>query len=289
MRTVAQALHDFISGLELTEHEQQRAIKQKEEVREHLRSRLVLSQDFISGSYGRNTAIRPLNDIDLFIVLEPKANAELFARGPTACLKAVRSALSQAYPNKELPILQNRSVHIEFTGTGIGYDVVPAFPADDGDGYRIPDRDIDQWIRTDPKKHQSFSTEANDRANKKLKPLIKALKRWNQEHHKPVRSFHLEVMCCRVLTRPPDTYLDGLCILFDGLVTAIDHPCPEPAEVGPNLDAGMSSGERQHARDLLRSAARQIHDAAAHARDGRTAQAHHVLRGLFGADYPEKG
>ena len=70
MKTIRQAFQEFLQTLELTDKEQERASEQHPRVREALQQRLDVDDNFLSGSYKRNTAIRPLNDIDLFIVLK---------------------------------------------------------------------------------------------------------------------------------------------------------------------------------------------------------------------------
>lgn len=152
-------------------------------------------RDILSSSYSRRTAIRPLNDIDVFVVLNPITHRDCYPpAAPASCLKKIRAALQAAYPNHEVR-LQGRSVHIDFTGTGIGYDVVPAFEERAGGEYKIPDRDRDEWIRTNPEKHKAACIAANDRAGGKLNRLIKAAKRWNQRQpaRAQLRSFHLGV------------------------------------------------------------------------------------------------
>ena len=287
MMSVAQALQHFISGLELTTGQQRKAAEQKEVVRGYLARGLSLERHFLSGSYARNTAIRPLHDIDMIIVLDPRYHGELRNDRPTRCLKEVRRVLDLSYPNKSLPDLQNRSVNIEFSETGIGYDVVPAFAH--GSAFYIPDRETDGWILSNPEKHKSFSTRANEAAGKKLKPLIKALKYWNTEQGKLVRSFHLEVMCCHEMNSPADSYLDGLYQLFNGASNRVWNSCPEPAGLGAPLDSDVSQGKRQQASERMRAAAARIEKAIAYAHDGYTQYAHHQLRQVFGDRYPEKG
>lgn len=289
MPSVSNAFERFVSALELTDPERDRAKRQKEVVRENVRGRLEVKRDIISGSYSRNTAIRPLNDIDLFFILDEEAHADL-RESPQACLKAVQDALAEAYPNKEEPKLQKRSVNIEFSGTGIGYDVVPAF--DDGipEGeYEIPDVDSDTWIRTNPEEHKRLSIEANKRAENKLKPLIKAAKHWNREAGKLLPSFHLDVMSWSVFTAGPASYPEGLFLLFDALSSAVMLPCPDPAGLGPDIDHGMTDTARTSAHKALKEAARHAKVALRLDTEGLTEEAHYVWRQLLGSVYPEAG
>jgi hypothetical protein len=290
MRTITQAFAEFLQRLELTDAEREKASTQQNVVRDRLRQNLSgFERDILSGSYSRRTAIRPLNDIDIFIILDARYHADVYPHAPPEqCLKKVQHALAQAYPNKEQARIQGRSVNIEFTGTGISYDVVPAF-SDAGGVYRIPDRGRQSWIRTDPEKHKTACQAANERAGSKLNPLIKAAKRWNCENGRLLRSFHLEVMAYQAFNAPPSNYQEGLRALFAHLADAVARTCADLAGVGPNIDAGMTSEERGRIQKALREAAAQAQRAVELERLGRTEEAHSLWRGLLGADYPEKG
>jgi hypothetical protein len=205
-------------------------------------------------------------------------------------LKQVRQALQDAWPEKELPILQRHSVHTEFSGSGIEFDLVPAFELPDGSGYLIPELNSGRWIRTNPKVHERLSTEANERSGKYLKPLFKLVKLWKnrQQQSGLLRSFHLEVMSYDAFPQPPAGLLEGLEQLFSHLARRMMRRCPDPAGLGPDVDEWMSDAQREAARQLLESAAREVRLALAE-RDTAPARAHARLRALFGERYPERG
>src|SRR6185369_5312470 len=96
-------------------------------------------------------------DIDVFLVLDPSVHTSRHNKEPTHVLDRLRTALQACYPSPGPQItIQGRSVNIEFSGTGIGYDVIPAFlltPASaslEDTVYEIPDRDRRSWIKTNP-------------------------------------------------------------------------------------------------------------------------------------------
>jgi hypothetical protein len=290
MATVAQAFQAFLQNLELTEAERGNASNQQNHLRQKIDMHLGgIERGFLSGSYSRRTSIRPLNDIDVFLVLDRRLHADVDMRtAPENCLQKLARALVDAYQNKDRPTIQGRSVHIEFSGTGIGYDIVPAF-AVSGDMYMIPDRDRRSWINTNPEAHKQSLVNANARAGGKLNPLIKAAKRWNRQNGEPMRSFHLEVLACSAFSAPPANYLEGLRALFQHLTAAVQRRCPEPAGVGPNVDEGMTSEERGRIVQLLQNAAEVVSYALAVDARGLTEEAHFVLRDLLGPEYPERG
>jgi hypothetical protein len=292
MWSVREALQKFIERLELEPEEQKAVADQHTEVREALRQRLG-STDFLSGSYSRSTAIRPLHDIDLFIVLGSVVSPP--STPPDTVLKQVRQALYDKWPNKELPILQRHSVHLEFPEKGIEFDVVPAFEQSGQQAYFIPERQNERqnerWLHTNPRLHQERSTEANEQAGKKLKPLLKAVKHWNRrQSSSPLGSFHLEVMSYSAFPQPPqEGYLECLKALFSHLSRQVMLPCPDPARLGgPNVDERMSPTQREAARQLLESAARTLQLVLAEEK-ASPAQAHARMRELLGEEYRDRG
>jgi hypothetical protein len=284
MITVRRAFEEFLQALELTDAEQEAASGQQTRLREALQRRMTLQDIFLSGSYRRNTAIRPLHDIDVFTVLQ-EGDGLGRDSDPQDVLRRIQEVLEEQWPGKTAEV-QARSVNIAFTGTGIAYDVVPAFA--EGDAvYVIPDRDTDAWIRTNPKVHAERSTAANEQAGKCLKPLLKALKHANCAHEKLCRSFHLEVLSWAALTSPPASYLDGFITLVEGIAARICMPCPDPAGLGPDI---APPRERcQQAQVWLHEVASLAREARTLAGDGKLAAAHAKLYAIFGAPWPERG
>lgn len=284
MRTVQRAFEEFLQELELTDAEREDASGQHTRLREALQQRMAVADNFLSGSYRRHTAIRPLNDIDVFLVLKENEDHDRDST-PDAVLTKIQDTLEEIWPGKTATV-QSRSVNIEFSGTGIAYDVVPAFA--DGDGvYLIPDRDVGGWIQTNPKIHAERSTAANELAGKKLKPLLKALKHANCHHDGECRSFHLEVLSWSALTAAPDTYLAGFITMIEGIAATICVACPDPAGLGPDIGPPLTRCQRS--QTWLSRMAELAREARSLAEDGRVGAAHAKLRELFGPKWPERG
>jgi hypothetical protein len=285
MWSVREGLERFIQSLELTPGQREEVSRQHTQLRECLRQRLGTT-DFLSGSYSRSTSIRPLHDIDVFVVMGESIPGALTA---DAALKKVREALHAAWPNKDLAILQQHSVHLGFSKSGLEFDVVPAFKVPGREAYRVPERETGQWVLSNPNIHQKLSTEANERAGKKLKPLLKAVKHWNRRHPTtPLRSFHLEVMSYSAFSSAPKDYLEGLEQLFTHLGQKVLGSCPDPAHLGPHVDARLKPSQKEAARQVLVSAARQVRLAREESADA-PARAHERLKSLFGEFYRSTG
>jgi hypothetical protein len=291
MPTVAQSFEMFMQELELRQGEDSEAKRQERNVFDAMRRHLGPRESILSGSYGRKTAIRPLNDIDLFLIFTMEASGSSRGVRPEEFLKRVKQALEKEFHGKQAR-LQNRSVNIEFSGTGIGFDVVPALEDLRQPGiYWIPDVRRGEWIRSNPRKHIEACDAANTGAMQRLKPLIKGIKRWNQLQGKPVPSFLLEVMAYAGIAsfRPEprlSVYAQGMAHLFQFMSERIRADWKDPAELGPSINAGIDEGHLQQGQQRLSGAARKAARALELERVGDMPAANALWRELLGTDYP---
>lgn len=298
MANVRESFDQFLRGLELTASEQETASRQQNDLRARLRNTLRgVVRDVLVGSYARRTAIRPLNDIDLFVELDVNVWRERRAAQPLLLLEDVQRALRACYPGSPPATrIQGRSVNIDFAGTGIGYDIIPAFLVprtgwSTDDIYEIPDRKRQTWIRTNPESHRLACVAANARAGSKLNPLIKAAKCWNRGQanpagDKPLCSFHLEVMAYSAFVSPPADVRRGLLDLLRSLRVQIQWPCPEPAGLGPAVDADWTRDDRARAAVALDTAVATAERAIEYESRGQHAQACETWRSLLGSTFP---
>ncbi|AII57428.1 hypothetical protein X792_01225 [Dehalococcoides mccartyi CG1] len=136
------------------------------------------SSDFLSGSYKRDTAIRPRKkgdqvdrpDVDIIVITNHTTDAD-----PKEVVNLLFRTLKKKYPNIRR---QNRSVGIEYYKADM--DVVPAIP--NGSRLLIPDRDSNTWVTTDPEKHTSWTADINQRTEGRFKPLVKLIKWYRRQH-----------------------------------------------------------------------------------------------------------
>jgi hypothetical protein len=296
--TVQQAFHDFLGRLELTATEEDKVSRQQSDLRERVRQQFRgIQRDVLVGSYSRKTAVRPLNDVDVFLVLDPAVHGARKYSEPLLILEDLQRALRGCYPSPgPATRIQGRSVNVEFSGTGIGYDIIPAFfhsmqgtlPTDVV--YEIPDRNRRTWIRTNPERHRQRCVEANQRAGGMLNRIIKAAKHWNRSQkdargEKPWRSFHLESLAYGAFRSPPGSERAGLAALLNHLVASASSSCPDPAGLGPSVDSDIDWGARQRAQQLTQSAASLAADAMAQERYGDHAAAAGRWRQLLGSEF----
>lgn len=291
MLTVAQAFETFMQRLELHSGEDREAKRQERNVFEAMKRRLGPRESILSGSYGRKTAIRPLHDIDLFLIFTAGGGGSGRGLTPREFLERVKEALEAEFPDKR-PRLQNRSVNIEFSGTGIGFDVVPSLESPQRPGiYLIPDLRLGDWIESNPRRHIEACDTANAKALQRLKPLIKAIKCWNQRQGKPVPSFLLEVMAyAGIGSFQPDSglsvYAQGMAHLLQFMRDRIQEEWREPAGLGPPVNAGVGAGHLLQGQQRLTGATRTALRALELERAGDMSGANALWRELLGPDYP---
>lgn len=232
--TVAQGFDELRSRLEITDLQASTVSTRQQNVRGAIKKGFVALDDFLTGSYMRNTMIAPLSDadIDIFFVF----SSEYYrADGQQYILDKVRDVLKKTYTTPQVS-RNGQAVTIFFTDFEV--DVVPAFYRQDG-GYIIADSVLKRWIPTDPKKHIDLWSQANKAHDYTLTPFLKMLKAWNMKNGSSLRSFHLECLGLKMLEGYTITYYpSALSYFFGNAQTWIKRALPDPAGVGYNPDVG---------------------------------------------------
>jgi hypothetical protein len=286
--TVAQAMDQLMSAIEPNDAEREKASKQQLNVRAALEARLSVEDTYLSGSYRRHTQPRPLDDIDLLVVLDhTEHEITLDGIGTRKALDLLEAALRDAYPKTEL-VRHDRCIQIKFAGTGIGFDVVPVIRLTEHEFY-IPDEARGVWVRTNPREVEYLVSEANKQCDGWLVPLVKLLKTWKDEVRAPLRGFHLEAMAYHQLKVAPVNEREGLALLFERLAMAVWSNCPDIWPMGENADVSLSWENRSKAAALLTNAAAEVKRAVAAEAEDRVDDAHAIWYRLMGDRYPETG
>lgn len=289
MLTVTDAFAKLKSRLELSDTEQRDASRRQQRIREVVDGSFDVEHDFLTGSYSRHTKTKPLKDVDIFIVLGDD-EAHYRDEAPDSVLAAVRSVLADEYGSHRVET-QRRSLRVDFgvtlvddlSGAIMSFDVTPAFATDSH--YVIPDRVTGDWMPTDPRIHATKATEANQRFDRQWKPIVKMIKKWNEQHDKPIKpSFLIEVMALNLLADWGGSYPRELKAWFATALDAIDETWDDPAGLGHPVSDRMSgdAGLRATARLAIGQAEAACTEALNHERSGRTGAALDVWQALFG-------
>ncbi|HEX8700111.1 MAG TPA: CBASS oligonucleotide cyclase, partial [Myxococcaceae bacterium] len=251
-----------------------------------------VSRSFLTGSYARHTKTKPLKDVDIFFVLGNK-EARWRNRAPQELLAALGKCLVKEY-GKAAVQLGRRCVTVEFDkrnptadeeGKVLSIDAVPAFELDSC--YEIPDRVLEEWIKSDPEAHKAQSTKKNKELDEHWVPLVKMLKRWNRSAGKPIKpSFLIEVMAHHLVDGPFTTYPSEVRRFFAAALDGIMQDWGDPAALGPPVSDQMTPELRQTAADVLRSAEMKAALATRLEKQGKQGEALVLWRELMGKYFP---
>lgn len=168
-------------------------------VREHLEGHDTFSDrwvtSFLSGSYARDTSIRPqtssdgqeMPDVDIIVVTNFAETDD-----PDDVLTEIRDALEDGDDGYTVERINKRSVRVETWQADM--DIVPVIEV--WNGYMIADRETGTWKYTNPPEHTRWSSEKNAAFDGRFKRLVKLLKWWRRHNPsgKRPKGFVLEVL-----------------------------------------------------------------------------------------------
>lgn len=222
MASCESAIWDYLKKIEPSATQKQGAVRSHNYLRDVLCTGQYANRiktSYLSGSYARDTAIAPLDDVDIIFVVNPKEwqTSLLFpVPTPETILRSFANAVRYRYPNSSVRT-QRRSICLQLNHLDI--DVVPAIEADStGQMILVPDTDTGNWIKSSPKLHSDAATKVNQARREKFKPLVKLLKNWNSNLPSTVnfKSFIVETMAVRLFQSVDIPSLEeGLLRFFD--------------------------------------------------------------------------
>lgn len=291
MLSTSEAFKKFKSRLELRDAEQKNASKRQADVRALIANKFAVKNDFLTGSYRRDTKTHPLKDVDIFFVLD-KDKEKRFLAEPLTLLEEFRKVLAPAFGESEVTI-GRRSVGVDFAIPAdeedkiLSIDVVPAFESDHH--YQIPDGTLNSWAQTDPEVHAEKATTANKAFGNEWKPLVKMIKKWNETQGKPIKpSFLIEVMALQILYPPfSGGYVYELKSFFATAADRIGELWADPAGLGTAVSDQMDTGKCNIARQKLVEAGKFIDQAIQLERQGKQEDCLRIWREkIFGDIFP---
>lgn len=192
--TLLQSIDEFLANITVTDRQEESIKSSLSNLNGYLLDKdndLNIKKTFTSGSYYRDTNIRPLNDIDLFAVLDfdkwKDENGNF--PDPQSVLTKIKNYLNSLEDYKGKVKQDRPCITIELSNKD--FDVLPSFEQVGG-GYLIPNRDLKSWTFSYPENLTKNLDDVNRTRNYKVKPTIKAVKYWNRESGKYIQSYHIE-------------------------------------------------------------------------------------------------
>lgn len=286
---IESALEEMKRSLELPPNERSRASYYQNLVRKRLEQTLDgFQRSFLTGSYARHTAIAPLKDIDIFVVIDRDRRRDLVEGEPRRCINAVRDAAADALDRmQKSPMAQRRSIGLDFVSADLKIELVPAFQTGRAEVFQIADRSSSRWILSAPRVHEYLSTAANEQSRGRLKPVIKMIKAWKNQSRLPIKSFHLEVMCYEALPTEPRSWSEAVGLTFEHLAHSIQRRCPAPARIGDDIDIDMADLDRALVAKEFEKCAKLAGDALRF-EASKPVWAHNRWKRIFGELYPRE-
>jgi hypothetical protein len=247
-------------------------------------SDMPLSRTKLIGSAGRDTIIRPLEDIDLLAVFANKNNVfAKYATDSQSFLYRIRDAL-KTYSTVKVVGARGQAVRF-FYKQAPHVDVAPVFKWS-GAGYALPNGN-GGWLTTDPDEHEKYFNRRNEELDHRAKPIVRMIKQWNRTHSKYLKSFHLEVMVNQAFTTLGGDSRDACEKFFSWAksnVTVLD-----PAGHGGDLSTYLTSTNRQNVVANLEAARQRAASANASERAGDHKEAIRLWGLVFGSEFPGYG
>lgn len=235
-------------------------------------STLSVKEVFLNGSYVRDTMIRPLDDIDVFAVLDAVDYYENGARpNPQTVLAKFKSYLNRL-PDYNNKVSQDRPcITIELSKLKI--DVLPSLR--EHGALHIPNESLTGWIFTNPKTHTSMLDDVNNLRNGKVKNIIKAVKSWKKQNDYKIPSFHIEEIAISIF----NTY--SFSNLEEGIRKWFEY-----ARYYIEKDRFNAENQYNAVLKAINAVADKLSDAKSKLDGKKEAEAVKIWHDIFGKDFP---
>jgi len=290
----------YLKKIQPTESNRKRAIQ----LQKTLRTRLEDADDslfsewfagsFLYGSYARNTAIQPIKDVDVCVVLDLSVTTYT----PEQVVRRLKKVLEGiGYDGKTA--YQRRSIRIDMSQMTL--DVVPVVPIEDKDAVlHIPDRTLKEWIHTYPKAHIEAATHINKECGGRYKPLVKIVKAWYGYQAKEKRGierpqpkgFTLEALVAHYQDPDAPTYAEAFVNFLHNLIESCGDflksgyfpRVPDPGMHGEYLQLSAEDQEAIQFADIVEESLYAAKLALAAESIGESAS---LWRDVFGSRFPD--
>jgi|GEM_PF-737894 len=244
------------------------------------RSALPLVGVAAIGSAGRDTMIKPLDEVDIFAVFSAANSAwKRFRWDSRDLLLCVRDAIG----GERIQTIGTRGQALR-----VVYDappdvhLVPGFDHPRA-GYVMPDR-VGGWLPTRPEQHASWMANAGPR----VMSAVRLLKAWNRVYGSHLRSFHVEALAGEVLIGRGLNTRQGLAEVF-GRITEVGFVAHDPSDLEVDLSTYLRPADRAELVEPISFARDRSARAVVAEQAGRHEEAVNLWREVFGPEFPTFG
>lgn len=164
----------------------------------------VSANRLMGGSYGRNTAINGVSDLDLLYILPGELRAVYSKeKGSYKALQAAKNAISRHYSTSNIKV-DRLVVVVEFST--FKFEVQPVFELSDG-SFSYPDTYSDSWKTTKPCEEIDAMSAINVDTNGNARKLCRLARAWKSKHDAPLNGLLIDTLVWRFLTETEEYQL----------------------------------------------------------------------------------
>jgi len=235
-QSIFEEFEKFRSKIEPTENEKRSISASHTKMRTMLENSTDVKtvDTFLTGSYARDTMIRPLKDVDFIVQVHYGQHQN---DTPMQLFNKISRILRSAYPLTPISITPP-CITIKLSYCHL--EVVPAIGFSDNEElFKIPTVNGLGWQQTYPKIPAKWMTQENKQAGGLFKPTVKMLKRWRDVHKIPLKSFHLEMLIRMAFSAYKiEDYADGVWAFFARTSSLLDLNKTQPFIPEPGTNNG---------------------------------------------------
>lgn len=249
------------------------------------------------GSYKRSVSIKRVKDVDVFVRLPDLPNDITSKDILDRFFTVLHAEFGSDDDGHRRTKRQDRSLQVSFPEYDLYVDAVPARPYWDGETWEIPQKgDEDEWVRTNPEKLTSLSSEMNAAHDGYYVPTVKLLRQTRRSilgSGKKPGGFFIEVATYQAfasgLVSGNDhaeyyvSALEEVGKIIDGYVT-FGIGVNDPTLPGHTISIRATDDELDAAKTRFAEAAETGRDALAEKDEGKAALAFQGLLGRNGDD-----
>ena len=243
------------------------------------------------GSYGRNTAIQGISDLDVLFQLPPAVYQQYnnhTVNGQSSLLQAVKRSIEKTYSTTSIRA-DGQVILVPFTD-GITFEVLPAF-TNTNDSYTYPDANNGgRWRVTNPKPEIAAIRARNTATNGNLVLLCRMMRAWKRKWDVPISGLLIDTLAFQFIETwqyrdKSYFYFDYMCRDFFNFLANQDN--------NKTYWTAPGSGQHVYATGLFQWKATRCYNIAREAIDHEIAtpkrewSAKQKWRDIFGTSFPD--